>query len=371
MVSKKLLLAVATLTGTIIGAGILGLPYVFGQSGFPIGVGWLIAIGLLVLLVGAYMGEVTLRTKDTRQLAGYSEKYLGAWGKRLMFFAMIFSVYSADIAYLIGEGESFSFLFTGGTQYTLAFGFLFWLVMAFLLREGLRGLKRVEAWGVGAILGIIVLIFVFFFPSIESANLGYYDIGKLFLPFGVVLFAFLGFTSIPELRRLLRGAEGQMLKAISLGTLVPFIVYLIFTFIFVGVLGAGVEQVATISFGKLVTLFGIFTMMTSFFVLTFALYDMYLFDFKLSKRSAWLWALLVPFGLFLLIQQFRLLTFVQVLGIGGVVSGGIMGILILLMNKAAKNKGDREPEYSLPINWFIIVILSVIFVAGVFFELVL
>jgi len=39
---KKFWATTFTLTGTIIGAGILGLPYVFSQSGFFIGSFWLI-----------------------------------------------------------------------------------------------------------------------------------------------------------------------------------------------------------------------------------------------------------------------------------------------------------------------------------------
>jgi hypothetical protein len=57
------------------------------------------------------------------------------------------------------------------------------------------------------------------------------------------------------------------------------------------------------------------------------------------------------------------------LGIGGAISGGVAGILILLMNIKAKKKGERKPEYSIPINWFIIGALALIFLIGIFFEL--
>ena len=41
---------------------------------------------------------------------------------------------------------------------------------------------------------------------------------------------------------------------------------------------------------------------------------------------------------------------------------------ILLMNKQAKKMGDRNPEYSVPINLVIIVLLSLIFVVGMVAE---
>ena len=97
---RKFLSTAFTLTGTIIGAGILGLPHVFAESGFFIGLFWLIFLGVIIIFVNLYVGEVTLRTKDTHQLPGYSEKYLGLWGKRIMFLALIFGIYSALLAYI-------------------------------------------------------------------------------------------------------------------------------------------------------------------------------------------------------------------------------------------------------------------------------
>ncbi len=69
--------AIATLIGTIIGAGVLGLPYVISQAGFNLGLILILIIGLAVLYMNLFYGEVVLRTKTAHQLAGYAEKYLG------------------------------------------------------------------------------------------------------------------------------------------------------------------------------------------------------------------------------------------------------------------------------------------------------
>ncbi len=78
---------------------------------------------------------------------------------------------------------------------------------------------------------------------------------------------------------------------------------------------------------------------------------------------------IIPLILYLSVVFFNIADFVKILGIGGVVSGGLTGILILLMNVNAKKKGDRKPEFSVPINWFIIGILSLIFILGIVVEL--
>ena len=62
-VTKKFWAAAFTLTGTVIGAGILGLPYVFSKSGFYVGLFWLLFLGSIIILCKLYLGEVILRTK--------------------------------------------------------------------------------------------------------------------------------------------------------------------------------------------------------------------------------------------------------------------------------------------------------------------
>ena len=78
---KKAILAASTLIGTIIGAGIFGIPYVVVKSGFPIGLTHILIIAILTIITMLYLGEIALRTKENCHLAGYAEKYLGKKGK--------------------------------------------------------------------------------------------------------------------------------------------------------------------------------------------------------------------------------------------------------------------------------------------------
>lgn len=367
--NKKFWATAFTLSGTIIGAGILGLPYVFSQSGFFIGMFWLVVLGMIMLLVSLYVGEITLRTKTIHQLPGYAEKYLGKKGKTFMFLAMVFGIYSALLAYLIGEGQSFSMLFFGNLDYSIPFAIAFWIGMTLLLTRGLKELKKIELWGVLSIILIIFIIFFKFIPEVRLDNIVQYNFSNFFLPFGVVIFALMGFTSIPELRREIKGQEKLLKKAILVGALIPVILYIIFSFVFVGVLGKEISQVATISFGNITIILGIFTMLTSYFVLSFVLKDVFFYDYKRKGLFSFFFVSLLPLILYLIIAIFNLADFVKVLGIGGVISGGLMGILILLINIKAKKNGERKPEFSIPINWIIIGFLSLIFLLGIWFEL--
>jgi len=369
--NKKFWATTFTLTGTIIGAGILGLPYVFAKSGFLAGLFWLIVLGAVMIFTNLALGEVTLRTRGKHQLAGYAEKYLGKWAGRIMFLAMIFGVYSALLAYLIGEGESIARIVPGSIN-PIFIGIIFWVIMTVLLREGLKGLKKIETYGVLAIILIVVGIFIKFLPQINTANLNTFNMGAFTIPIGVVIFAMLGFTSIPELRNEIRGQEKLFKRAIILGSIIPIILYILFSAVFVGVLGIDVTEVATLSFGPIITVLGIFTMFTSFFVLSFSLKDAFKFDFKTSKKTSFIFTSLLPLVIYILVAQFQIASFATILGIGGVISGGITGVLILLMNRRAKanTRNGKDPEIKVPMGILIMILITIIFLAGIILEFI-
>ncbi|MFA5992601.1 MAG: aromatic amino acid transport family protein [Candidatus Pacearchaeota archaeon] len=366
---KKTILGAFTLAGTMIGAGMLGLPFVFSRSGFLIGIFWLVLLGLIMTLVHLYMGEIILRTRGEHQLPGYAEKYLGVAGKKVMFFAMFFGIYSALVAYLIGEGQSLSYFFMGNLGYAIVFGCLFWFIMTLLLRNGLKGLKKLESWSIPAVIIIVFILLFYLLPQIKFENLAPMNYDFFFVPLGVTLFALLGFSSIPEVGRVMKGQEKNMKFALLIGSLIPIVLYAIFGFAFVGVFGNAVKEVATISVGRYASLLGVLTMVTSYFVLSFALKDMFEVDLKMKKQTIFFLVYILPIILYLVISLFDLVDFVRVLGIGGVISGGITGMLILLMNYKSKKYAERTPEYWIPINWFIIAFISLLFIIAVIIQL--
>ena len=361
---KRMWVTAFTMAGAVIGAGVLGLPYVFAQSGFLIGIFWIIFLGVILTFSKLCLGEVALRTKGKHQLPGYAQKYLGKWGKRAMYFAMFFGIYAALVAYLIGEGQSLSKFFTGGLEYSLLFGFGFWLIMSFLLHGGLKNLKRIETWGVFGILAIVFGLFFWLLPDISLSNVSYIEPSNFFFPFGITLFALMGFSCIPEMRMEIKGSEKLFKKAILIGTLIPIAVYIIFSFTFVGVLGKSVSEVATLSFGKITYLLGIFTMLTSYFLSSFVLKDIFIYDLKKKKIQFW-FVSLVPLILYFTISYFHFASFTSVLAIAGIISGGTYGSLALLMNIKSKKLGDRKPEYIMPINWIVVIFIILVFVLGV------
>lgn len=365
---SKFLPALAVLVGTAVGAGFLGIPYVISRAGFLPGLGWLVFVTFFMLLTKLYMGEISLRTRGSHQLTGYCERYLGKIGKAVMFFAMIFGIYAALIAYLIAEGKSFSYMFFGHESFSLYFSLGFWLVLTFLSHIGLRALKRYEKIAMFLVFGLIALIFIIFSGGIRAENLSYINPENIFMPFGVILFSFLAFTAIPEVKRIIFGQEKLMKKVIFWGVMIPFALYLMFTIVVVGNFGLETQDIATLSLGRVFSILAILTMFTAYFSLTICIRDMFRFDYQLGRFSGWILASFVPLFLFLGFYFFKLASFISLLSIAGVVAAGLDGILILLMARKAKSLGDRTPEYSIPVNWLVIALLSAIFVLAVIAE---
>lgn len=373
MAKRGLLIgAIATLTGTAIGAGFLGVPGVVAKSGFLIGALHIIALGLIMMFINLCMGEVSLRTKGNHQLPGYAKKYLGKIGAGKMFFAMIFGIYTALAAYIIGEGQSLSFMIFGTMKYSLIIGIAFFVVMTALIYTGIIALKKGETIGLIAVISIVALISIFFIPKINMDNLSYGTNGVMnsFIPFGVVLFSFLAFSVMPELEKELKGNERLMKRAIIIGSAIPIILYLLFSFVTVGFAGKATPEIATFIFGRMPTILAVFTMFTAFFALSMAMRDMYILDMKLKKNMAVMLTCFVPFILFLIIARFGGATFSRLLELSGVISGGFSGVAIMLMLMKAKKMGDRKPEYSMPINWIIISLIALLFLFGIAYQFI-
>lgn len=365
MKKGSLFTAVSIISGTCIGAGFLGIPYVAAKAGFFVTMVYLILIGGAILLVNLYLGETLLRTKGDHQLTGYVYKYLGKNGKRIMLFASQFLIYSALVAYMLGVGESVSFMFFGNLNHSVLIGAGFGVIMSLFLIGGMSSETKIEKFGVSIALALLFLIFFIFFKRIDLNNLYTFDINNIFLPLGVILFSTMSFFALPEAKLILNNNKKLMKKAIIIGTILPIIFYALFTFLVVGFKGAETPQIATLALGNIFILLGIIAIFTSYMALAVALQQTHIFDLKHSKKRAWILSGIYPIGIFLITRLFDFFSFINILSIAGIVSGGIIGILILASIKKAKKNGDRTPEYQIKINNFIIGVLSILFLLGI------
>lgn len=362
--------AVAVLVGTTIGAGILGIPYVVYRAGFLSGLVLMAMVGLAVLLLNLQVGEIVASTKGHHQLTGYAEKYLGKTGKYLMFGSVIFGFYGALLAYIIGEGQALAAL-TGGSPFV--YSLLFFVFASLLVYLGLKVIAKAELFLTAGILTIVIILALWGMGWLNWSNLAEFSLLKLLIPYGVVFFAMGGLSAIPTQGEILIKQRKKLKLAIILGTSIPFLVYLIFTFMVVGISGSQTTSLASVGLGRalgpamiiVANIFAFFTMATSFLTLGLALKSTYQYDFKLGAKLAWALTVFAPLLIFVL--GFN--DFEKVLGLVGAVGGGLQGILIGAMFMRLKKKRELQPDYEMTKSWVIVGLLALMFIGGMVYTL--
>lgn len=369
--NHSFILALSVLVGTIIGAGIFGIPFVVATSGIVPALFYFLVLGGAVMLLHLFFGEVVLRTEKKARLIGYCEIYLGKPGKIAAVFSTLFGVVGALLAYTI-IGGSFLHILLGEFSGISAtwFSVLFWAFLSLFIIRGIQFIARAEFFMNIALFVAVFLIFFFAAPHVQLENFSLINANNLFLPYGVILFALAGWSAIPEIADFFKGRRDKrnLDNLIILAGVITTLLYLVFSLFVVGVSGGATSPDALQGLmpflGKgviiLGAVFGLVAIAASFLVLGNYLKNSLRYDFHLPYLSSAGIAIIAPLALFLL--GFR--EFVSVLGIVGIVLGVVEGALIVALFVKAKKKGTRQPEYALSIPRFLPFLVVAVLIGG-------
>jgi len=367
---SKLALAIATLSGTIIGVGVFSIPYVVSQVGFLLGIFYLLILTGVTLTLHLMYGEIILRSKEICRLPGYAKQYLGETGKNFASVSNFISLPFALICYIIAGGE---FLSTVLPYPFIICSFLLWIVMSLGIFLGTTPISKIEFFMLVLMLTIIGTIFFISLPQINFKNfVGLYP-EKFFLPYGVILFALAGTNAIPTLRHILEGRERDFKKAIIIGTLVPAFFYIIFSFAVVGVSGNQTSEEAISGLAGrlgdniiyLGVVLGLIAISTSFLTLGIYLRDVFILDFKIKKILATALVIIIPLIGVILSKEYLILL----MGFIGVVLGAFEDVVLLLISRKAETEGNRIPEWRIDVPNSMVWILCLIFIGGLIYEI--
>lgn len=366
---KNFLRATAVLIGTMVGVGVFGIPFAFAKAGFWVGFLFLVFIAGITLLTNFMYGEVILRTQAKHQLVGYTEKYLGPFFKKAIFFTAALSTYSALLAYIIVSGDFLSnifsnFLYLSPTTYSV----IFFIILSLLIFRGIKTVSKVELILTGLFFAVIFGIFVLGIGKMNFSNFSGIIPEYWFLPYGVLLFAFAGLPAIPLQRQLLAGREGFLRKSILTAVLLVAVLYLVFAFSVLGISGDtttpdAISGLFVFLGGPIVffgSLFGVLAVSTSYLMLGSAFIDIFYLDLGISKKLSWLLVVVPPFILFLGGMR----TFIDVISLAGSVGIGIEGLVLVILFIKSKSKGDRIPEYSFGLPRWLLYFLAAVFISG-------
>lgn len=367
--TKQELRATAFLVGTTIGAGIFALPWAINQVGLAYGALYLIFIASMVMMLNLIYGSIVANTGESRQLPGYAEIYLGKPGKIAAAGAIIFTLYGALLAYLVKIGQFLSIVF--GLSNPYAFSLTFYFISMIIILRGLKFISRLELFLTGFVILFIYFIYFYSFQKLDPANLyspAGLSVKSFFAPYGIILFSMVGALAIPEMKDILQGRVGKLKKCITLGTILPASVYLLFVFAIISICGkytsndsiAGLTKFLPTWIVKWGAGLGVLTITTSYLSIGHALSKTWREDFHLPFSIALLLALVPPLQFFLL----GINDFGKILEITGAVAGGLEGIIILIIYVKSRQKTSQNPAYRLKIPLALLWILAIIFALG-------
>ncbi len=331
--------ALMLLMGTIIGAGILGLPYMYAQAGYLTGIFNLALVGVAAFFMIAYVGELTMHYPGKHQLTGYVGKFLGKKWQKVAIVIETFGIYTALIAYYIGIGTALGNLFGIDPKIIST---IFFIITTPFIYFGTKSVSKGESFLMALKISLILVFFFILMPKVNVQNLTEFDAKKILLPFGITLFSLLGYTVMPEVSQVLKHKD-KIKKIAIVSIVLSAIIYVIFTIGFVGAFGKNVAQIPTQSLTQYRWLGDILVFLilsTPFLALSLAVRDVYYLDLKLRKSAAWFFACLIPY----LIYLFGNVGFANLLSISGAYTGGGLGLLSMfaVLNARKKSKLSKR-----------------------------
>ncbi len=360
------------LFGTIVGAGIFGLPALIQKSGWLIGVFWMLALAGVVALTHLLYAEVVMVTPGRHRLVGYVRLYLGKGLSGIEAVNSTLNLYGGSLAYLILGGLFAAAILTPVAAVSPLYGslalFLFGLAAAW---GGAAFLSRFDfAMTIGELTSFLLLAGVAL-TAFGPGNLAHADFSQAFLPYGVVLFAYGGLTAVPEVADIIGLGKPRLVRrSVIIGTLMAAGLTIIFATAVVGALGPDVtpESVSGLArkFGGVLPVLGgvtgFLSILTSYAVFGANLKSQFQFDLKLKPLSALFAAVVLPFLLYLAgIRSFgRILEFV------GAVLVGLEGIFVALVYLKAKAK---HPGRMLDVPRPVVYLLIAAYLAGMLYEI--
>lgn len=240
MISKqnRLIGAILLVSGTTIGAGMLALPISTGLAGFIPSVVLMTAIWLFMLLTAFYLLEVNLRMPGESNIISMVHKTLGRPGEVVAWITYLLLLYTLLAAFLVGCSQLISDFVGSFTSYE--FPGWFWPVAIFVVfgsfvyfgTEVVDFLNRFLMTGL--VIAYVVLIVMGFF-HVNLSFLTHHDWPLLISASSVVVTSFGYHIIIPTLSTYLEHDHRLMRKAIFIGSLIPFLIYLFWQFLSLGV----------------------------------------------------------------------------------------------------------------------------------------
>lgn len=337
--------AACIITGYGVGGGVMAMPYLAAQNGAVIALIILLASFAASYVLHIMIAELSIKSGNSAQIIELFSKYhFQGKHKKLMtgifFVVMALVLFTNLAAYISGAAEIICEML--GLSMVLS-RLLFYIIAASVVFFGLKVVGVSEKLAVGAIFAVIGVLAVFSLFNVRNTvpvAVGTVNQGLAY--FGMVMFAFSAFFSVPQAVKGLDGEISKVKKAVFLGLLNNLILMVVICFCAI-VSSTEITELAMIGWSRGIgawaeiagSVFTILAMLTTYWSISLALADIVDEQLHLDRRICWLIATVPSL----------VLTF---LGLGGFMefmrlAGGLIAIMIAIGVVPAYRKCRKEP----------------------------
>ncbi len=192
--SIKSLTIAAVVAAATIGEGVFAVPYIIQASGWLVALGYFVAVIAIVYVAHILYLRTLAAVDEKERLLGLARKYFGATGFWIGFVAIVVGLLLGFVAYLVLGTQFLQIIFPWlPSGFALA---IFWILFACIVWGSEGRIAWFEATGIALVSFVILFIFFSGHPAIFFNNVPFAAPGGFLLPFGVVIFALAGWTSV-------------------------------------------------------------------------------------------------------------------------------------------------------------------------------
>ena len=341
--------AACIITGYGVGGGVMAMPYLAAKNGVPAAL-----VILLVSFAASYVlhmmiAELSVKSGNSSQIIELFSKYhFNGKHKKLLtyifFVVMALVLFTNLAAYISGAGEIISEML--GIS-LVASELIFYILAASVVFFGLKAVgisEKIAMAAIFTVIGILSVASLFKMKNPLPMDMG--SVNQALAYFGMVMFAFSAFFSVPQAVKGLDGDAIKLKKAVFIGLFNNLVLMLLICFCAI-VSSEEVTELAMIGWSRGIgawaeiagSVFTVLAMLTTYWSISLALSDIVEEQLKLNRRLCWLIGTLPSL----------LLTF---MGMGGFMefmrlAGGLIAIMIALGVVPAYRKCRIEPGESL------------------------
>ena len=395
---NKTLSGTLLISGTAIGAGMLGIPLITAKAGFLPALGITTAVWLFMLATGYLYLEAALWMHEGANILSISRRFLGRSGRLFSGGTYLFLYYCLMIAYFAGGAPIFIELIRNGLGLAPAgmWGYLFYgLVFGGIVFVGLKFVDRINYLLMAAMFLAYFALIGGGSSAVSVERFGERDWSEALFA-APILFSAFGFHNvIPSLVTYFDRNAKVLRRSIFWGTFIPFLVFVVWQWLIIGVVPlSAIEealangQPATQALQSLTghpwimrtgQFFAFFALITSMLGVAFSMVDFLADGLKWKATGGrrillCLAVFLPPFALSVLDPSIFVLAISFAGGFGEAFLNGLLPVAIVWVGRYLRKVEGREQLFGgkkilgfLALFGAAVVIIEVIFLAHSFF----